>query len=490
MKILEIQHAQISFGRFMSVKDVSMHIQHGEWVALIGNSGCGKSTLAMGILKLQNNADFNGEVLYHQQNLWSFNEAQMQQIRGHKIAMIFQEPMTSLNPLHTVGRQIAEVLKLNNKMVSKAAVSRLLKQVEIKEIRRVYKSYPHELSGGQRQRVMIAMALAGDPDLLIADEPTTALDVNVQAQILSLLKRLQHELGLAILFITHDLDIVRHLADRVYVMKHGRIVGHELPIHRPIIRYTSSGAKHQEPALIVKELSVNYGDKQAVKNVKFHVMPAHTVAIVGESGCGKSSLAQAVARLIDAQGQVFVNGIDFMKVSGIQLRQMRSNIQMVFQDPAGSLNPRMTVADIIGEGLKIQGVKNIREQVIKILQDVQLPDFLMNRYVHELSGGQRTRVALARALILKPKVLILDEVTSSLDIYMQNKLIRLLCQIQKEYKLAYVFISHDMKAVRAMADFIMVMKDGRFVERGLARQILQSPKHPYTQQLISASFLH
>lgn len=489
MSLLEIKNLRVRFENFMPVKSATMHIEAGELVALIGSSGSGKSTLAMSILKLQEDANVHGRIMFGGKNLAYFSEQKMRTIRGKKIAMIFQEPMSSLNPLHTVAKQIGEVLKMTGQPVTKQAVLDLLMQVELNDIERIYKSYPHELSGGQRQRVMIAMALAGKPELLIADEPTTALDVTVQAQILALLKRLQKKLNLAILFITHDLDVVGKIADRVYLMKQGKIVTTNMPEKvYPWIRHTPHQTK-QPPVIDVKNLNVFYHRFHAVQDVSFSVQAGRTVGIVGESGSGKSSLAQGLMRLIDATGQVLINGQDFFDLSGRLLRQARSHIQMVLQDPASSLNPRMMVADIVGEGLKIRKEKNIEEKVVEILQLVGLSPRLMNRYPHALSGGQRTRVALARALILRPSVLVLDEVTSSLDVQTQRQLIKLLTMLQKELKLAYIFISHDMKVVRSLSDDILVMKDGCVVEQGFAGKLFNHPSHPYTKRLLQDSFI-
>lgn len=489
MSLLNIKKMRVSFGSFMPVKGVSLSVECGEFVALVGASGSGKSTVAMNILRLQDNVRIKGQIFFRRKNILCMNDDKLRQLRASKIAMIFQEPMTSLNPLHTAGAQIAEVLKINHLPVSKEIVCALLRQVDLTDTERIYKAYPHELSGGQRQRVMIAMALAGKPDLLIADEPTTALDVSVQAQILDLLKRLQKELKLAILFITHDLDIVRAIADRVYVMQYGKITSTQMPSPmRPWIRHTPY-VRGQKPAIEVNGLSVFYQKFQAVKDVHFKVMPSQTVAVVGESGSGKSSLAQGLVRLIAATGTVKINDMDFFALSGKELRTARSNIQMVLQDPASSLNPRMMIADIVGEGLKVQGLKDTLPAVKETLKSVGLSDDIVNRYPHELSGGQRTRVALARALILKPSILVLDEVTSSLDVKTQRQLIRLLTDLQKRFNLAYIFISHDMKAVQALSDYVLVMKDGKVIEQNFASRIFNTPKNDYTKQLLKASFI-
>lgn len=489
MNLLEIRALRVKFKRFTPVKGVSLAIKSGELVALVGGSGSGKSTLAMSILRLQDEATLSGEIVFKGQDLVPMKEEELNQIRGKKIATIFQEPMTSLNPLHTVGAQIMEALELHTQNASKQKVLELLHQVELKDTQRIYQAYPHELSGGQRQRVMIAMALAAGPDLLIADEPTTALDVSVQAQILTLLKNLQQKLGLAILFITHDLNIVRKIADRVYVMKYGRVISTRTPkdteqvIRKPFL------SADKAPVITVQNLSVFYHTFRAVQEVSFSLKAGQTLGIVGESGSGKSSLGQGLMRLIFATGSVHVRGQDFFALKGKTLREARGHIQMVLQDPASSLNPRMMVETIVGEGLIVRGEKNITDKIIATLKSVGLEQNVMRRYPHELSGGQRTRVALARALILNPAVLVLDEVTSSLDIYTQHQLMQLLVDLQAELGLAYIFISHDMKTIRAMSDFVMVMKDGKVVEYAPVQEIFTHPNNSYTRSLIGASFL-
>lgn len=489
MNLLEIRTLRVKFKRFTPVKGVSLAIKSGELVALVGGSGSGKSTLAMSILRLQDEATLSGEIVFKGQDLVPMKEEELNQIRGKKIAMIFQEPMTSLNPLHTAGAQIMEALELHTQNASKQKVLELLHQVELKDTERIYHSYPHELSGGQRQRVMIAMALAAGPDLLVADEPTTALDVSVQVQILTLLKNLQQKLGLAILFITHDLNIVRKIADRVYVMKYGRVISTRTPkdteqvIRKPFL------SDSQTPVITVQNLSVFYHTFRAVQGVSFSLKAGQTLGIVGESGSGKSSLGQGLMRLISATGSVYVRGQDFFALQGRALREERGHIQMVLQDPASSLNPRMMVETIVGEGLIVRGEKNITDKIIATLKSVGLEQNVMRRYPHELSGGQRARVALARALILNPAVLVLDEVTSSLDIYTQHQLMQLLVDLQAELGLAYIFISHDMKTIRTMSDFVMVMKDGQMVEYAPVQEIFSRPNNSYTRSLIGASFL-
>lgn len=493
MNILEIKKLWVRFQKFSVVRGVSLAVKEGEFVALVGSSGSGKSTLAHAILQLNPAVRCDGEIFYKRQNLLGLSEDKLRLIRGSKIAMIFQEPMTSLNPLHTIGKQLMEIFTIHGETGTRKQIMDLLKLVELQDIDRIYHSFPHELSGGQRQRVMIAMALAGKPDILIADEPTTALDVCVQAQILRLLKVLQQKLGLAVLFITHDLDIVRKTADRVYVMRSGQIVATKLPEAEqiPIRTIIESDEK---PVLSVRNLSVHYGTFEAVQSVSFRICSGQTVGIIGESGSGKSSLVQGLMRLIPAKGQVLLNEQDFFTLKGKVLTQARSQIQMVLQDPAGSLNPRFNVRQIVEEGLQVHFQNLSREErfqrIKTILKAVDLKLDILERYPHELSGGQRARVALARVLVLNPKVLVLDEVTSSLDIKTQKQLIDLLQRLQKKYKLVYIFISHDMKIIRQMSDYILVMKSGRVVEQGRADNMLTHPRRDYTKQLIKAGLLH
>ncbi len=493
MNILEIKNLWVRFQKFAAVRGVSLAVKPGEFVALIGNSGSGKSTVAHAVLRLNPAAAYDGEIYYKRQDLLKFTEEKLRTIRGAKIAMIFQEPMTSLNPLHTVGKQISEALILHGEAARRESVIELLKLVELPDAERIYEAFPHELSGGQRQRVMIAMALAGKPDILIADEPTTALDVCVQAQILELLKVLQQKLGLAILFITHDLDIVRKMADRLYVMRSGQVIATRLPpVEKSAVRTFVPAA--ESPVLTVKDLSVCYGSFEAVQPVSFKLYEGQTLGIIGESGSGKSSLAQGLMRLVSAGGEVQLNGLDFFKLKGKDLVRARSQIQMVLQDPASSLSPRQTIREIVEEGLLVHLPKLSKEERFKkvkaVLKAVDLRLDIVDRYPHEISGGQKTRVALARVLILNPKVLVLDEVTSSVDLNTQKQLVELLLRVQKKYKLVYVFISHDMKIIRAMSDMLIVMKSGRVVEQGPAQRIIESPKREYTKTLVKAGLLH
>ena len=489
MNLLEIQDLTVRLKGIIPVRGVSLAVKEGEFIGLVGSSGSGKSTLAMSVLRLQSEARITGRILFDKKDLMKMSETKLNTIRGSQIGMIFQEPMLSLNPLHTAGRQIMEVLKYHTKEASTKKVLDLLRLVEIQDAERVYRAYPHELSGGQRQRVMIAMALAGGPRLLIADEPTTALDVTVQAQILTLLKTLQKKLNLSILFITHDLDIVRRLANRVYVMKFGRIIATRLPPKEKELKYRHKPQSDRTPSLSVQNLSVYYGKLKAADNISFNLYPARTLGLVGESGSGKSTIAKALVRLIPAKGQAILNGRDFFTLKGKDLLDARSRIQMVFQDAASSLNPRIQIGSLIAEGWQLHHKGDFTEAIEKALKSVGLNPNLATRYPHELSGGQRTRIALACVLILKPSVLILDEVTSSLDVDTQDQLMTLLIDLQKKYNLSYLFISHDMKAVRRMSDDVLVLKESQMVEYAPADEIFHHPKHPYTKQLLKDSFM-
>lgn len=489
--LLEIKNLYVSFKTFQAVKGVSIAVKPGEFVALIGNSGSGKSTVAQSILRLHRNASYKGDIYLKKTNLMKLSEKELQQVRGKKIGMIFQEPMTSLNPLHMAGAQIMEVLKLHHMKATKEEVFRLLELVELKDYERIYASYPHMLSGGQRQRVMIAMALAANPFLLIADEATTALDVTVQAEILSLLKRLQKKLKLAILFITHDQSIVRKMANRVYVMKSGMVVSTKMPFVSKI-RTKPFEQGEGAPLLDVQNIEVSYGAFKAVQNVSFSLKKKQTLGIVGESGAGKSSLIQALMRLIPAKGKVLIEGEDFLSLKGKALFKKRADIQMVMQDPAGSLNPRLTVFDIVQEGLKIHFPKlKSKERIFlveEVLEAVGLnPSLLLSRYPHELSGGQKARVALARVLILKPKILILDEVMASLDKNTQGKLKQLLFKLQEKYQFICLIITHDMGIVQSMSDYVLVMKSGIVEEYGPVEEVFLNPQSIYTKTLLKAS---
>lgn len=489
--LLEIKDLRVHFDSFSPVRGVSLAVKAGEIVALVGNSGSGKSSLGMALLKLQEGVKLSGSILFNRQELVGMSEEEIRSVRGSKIAIIFQEPMSSLNPLHKVGKQILEVLALHTHQATKQRVYELLRLVELNDIERIYESYPHMLSGGQRQRIMIAMALAGNPDLLIADEPTTALDVTVQRQILTLLKTIQQKLGLAILFITHDLDLVRAFADRVYVMKFGKIIATRVPDKKEEPARTILSLK-ETLLLDVRNLHVAYGNFVAVNNISFCLNKGRNLGVVGESGSGKTSLGLGLVRLIKSSGQIQLLGERFDLLNGSKLRTARARMQMVFQDPASALNPRMSVADLVQEGLKIHRplLKSAErlEQVADTLKAVGLKKEIMNRYPHELSGGQRTRVMLARALILKPEILILDEITAALDIYTQRNILGLLNELQAQTGVSYIFITHDMNVVRQMCDDVMVMYQGKVVEQGKCSDILNRPEQEYTRTLLQASF--
>ena len=450
MKLLNVRHLTVHLPTFDPVKSVTFNINRGECVALIGPSGCGKTTIANAILRLQNHTKMEGHIFFHNQDLVALSEEQLRPLRGDKIAMIFQEPMTSLNPLQTIMSQILEALKLHHNTPTKHHVKELLELVDLIPTRRIAHSYPHQLSGGQRQRAMIAMALAGNPQLLIADEPTTALDSQTQRQIVALLKRLQHDLNLAILFISHDIEVVQSIANRVYVMQHGRIISTKAPKPTQLMPPDKSTLTAQT-VLTVQNLNIQYGDLEVVKNFNMTLHAGETIGLIGPSGSGKSSIGLALTRLIDATGSVLLNGQNFLTLKGNALKHARASIQMVFQDPFSSLNPRWTIKDIIMEGAKIHHLDHMADRLHQILSQVHLSPEILSRYPHELSGGQRVRVALARALILKPQVLILDEITTALDIHTQAHIVALLKQLQAEHHLAYLFISHDERVLKALA---------------------------------------
>lgn len=521
MKVLDINDLSMSFGPHEVVKHVSFSIEKGKTFALVGESGSGKSVTALSILQLLPfpAAHYpSGSIKLMDKEVIGKNHAVMQSLRGNSASMIFQEPMTSLNPLHTIEKQISEILFLHQGLNKKAAHSRcleLLALVAIPQPENRLNSYPHELSGGQRQRVMIAMALANEPDLLIADEPTTALDVTVQLQILELLKSLQAKLGMAILMITHDLNIVRHLADDVAVMQHGEIVESgsvERIFTDPQHDYTKTllDAEPQRdiPALISSEplLKVNdfkvwfplkkgllqrtYDHVKAVDGVSLQLHQGETLGIVGESGSGKSTLVRGLLRLINSEGDIYYNGTNLQGLDLTAMRVYRQSLQIVFQDPFGSLSPRMSVRQIISEGLEVQGQHSdaeIETAIQQALVDVALPTSSLDRYPHQFSGGQRQRIAIARALVLKPKILILDEPTSALDRTVQKQILDLLCQLQQQHQLSYIFITHDLSVVRAVSHRVLVLKAGKVVEEGETESVFNQPQQPYTQALLSAA---
>ena len=529
--LLKINNLSVSFNVdnkvYQAVKNLSLNIAQGEALGIVGESGSGKSVTALSILKLLPYPKAfhpSGEIFYKNKNILRSNEKELQKIRGNNISMIFQEPMTSLNPLHNIKKQITESLFIHKKLSNKEAENKaieLLDLVGFSDGKNRLNSYPHELSGGQKQRVMIAMALANDPDLLIADEPTTALDVTIQAQILNLLKKLQTKLKMSLIIITHDLTIVKNITDRVVVMTDGKIVESgktKLIFSKPKHSYTKKllasepkgkpvKIKSKNPLLSTKELKVWYPIKKgffkrttgfikAVNKVNINVFEGQTLGIVGESGSGKTTLGMAILRLIKSSGEInffqkkkklSINKFDFK-----QMKPLRSEIQVVFQDPFGSLSPRLSVKEIIGEGLEIHKKdlteKNREKLIIDTLRKVELDTTILNRYPHEFSGGQRQRIAIARVIVLKPRFLILDEPTSALDLSVQLQIVNLLKKLQKENNLGYIFISHDLRVVQSLAHQLIVLKNGKVVESGNANQIFKSPKQKYTKQLISAAF--
>ena len=519
--VLQVSNLRVAFGAAQAVKGVSFDIQRGQTVALVGESGSGKSVTALSTVSLLgSNARVQGSVTYNGEELVGMSERELMRIRGNDISFIFQEPMTSLNPLHTLERQLTESLALHQGVQGDEARERvldLLNKVGIRDAETRLGAYPHQLSGGQRQRVMIAMALANGPELLIADEPTTALDVTIQAQILELLAELKAREGLSLLFITHDLTIVRQFADRVCVMKDGEIVeaGRTAdvfgdPQHaytRKLLNAEPTGQPDPVPddAPTVAEterlkiwfpiqkgfLKRTVGYVKAVNEATLSVRAGETVGIVGESGSGKTTLALAIMRLIKSEHRISFLGRDIDGLRPRQMRPLRKDMQIVFQDPFGSLSPRMSVAQIVAEGLGVHGTdpgRNPRDMVAEILEEVGIDPGSMDRYPHEFSGGQRQRVAVARAMILRPKLVVLDEPTSALDMTVQSQIVDLLRGLQARYGLAYLFISHDLKVVRALSHKVMVMKQGDVVEAGSVAQIFEAPQSDYTRTLISAAF--
>ena len=509
-----------------AARNISFDIKKGETVALVGESGSGKTVSALSILRLlpyPSASHPSGEIIFEGKDLLRMKESEIRRVRGNRISIIFQEPMTSLNPLHTVEKQVSEVLKIHHGMSNTAARRRtleLLMKVGIRDPESRLGAYPHQLSGGQRQRVMIAMALANEPDLLIADEPTTALDVTIQAQILDLLKDLQRELGMALLLITHDLGIVRKMADRTCVMKDGEIVergpAEEIfaaPKHLYTKRLIEAEPKGHAPLMdetapVVLEadnLKVWFPIKQgilhrtvdnikAVDGVSFKLRAGQTLGIVGESGSGKTTLGLAILRLISSEGPIAYVGKRIDGFRSKDMRPLRKEMQVVFQDPYGSLSPRLSVGQIIEEGLLIQSPEmsraDRRERVSAALEEVGLKPEWQDRYPHEFSGGQRQRIAIARAVILQPHFLMLDEPTSALDVSVQAQIVDLLRDLQQKRGLAYLFISHDLKVMRALASYVIVMRNGVAVEEGLTAEIFGNPQTDYTKALLAAALDH
>ena len=524
MSLLEVNDLSISFrqdGRDVpAVRGVSFAVDRGETVALVGESGSGKSVTALSTVSLlPGAARVTGSVTYDGKQMVGASERDLRAVRGNDISFIFQEPMTSLNPLHTLEKQLRESLELHQGLVDDAARKRvveLLTVVGIRDVESRLSSYPHQLSGGQRQRVMIAMALANKPDILIADEPTTALDVTIQAQILELLAKVQREEGMGLLFITHDLTIVERIADKVCVMQGGEVVeagptadifgNPQHPYTKKLLSARPGGAPAPVPAgakpLVETDalrvwfpiqrgfLKRTVGHVKAVNAATLSVREGETLGIVGESGSGKTTLAMAVMRLIGSEGAIRFDGEDVLNWSTRVLRNRRADMQIVFQDPFGSLSPRMTCEQIISEGLGVHGNPDgrpIRELVAEVMTEVDLDPATMDRYPHEFSGGQRQRIAIARAMILRPKMVVLDEPTSALDMTVQVQIVDLLRRLQEKYRLAYLFISHDLAVVRAMSHEVAVMKDGDIVEHGSAREIFESPKTDYARTLLNAA---
>ena len=524
MSVLHVSDLNVRFvqdGQIIhAVRGVSFSVAAGETVALVGESGSGKSVTALATLSLLTDAaQVTGSVQFDGIEVIGAQQGLLQELRGNEISFIFQEPMSSLNPLHSIEKQLTESLTLHQGLSGGAARARvisLLEKVGILDGESRLGAYPHQLSGGQRQRVMIAMALANGPKLLIADEPTTALDVTIQAQILKLLNDLKKSEGLSLLFITHDLGIVRAIADRVCVMQNGQIVEHAETaalFNYPQHPYTKTllvaepkatppkPASKGVPILETEDLRVWYpiqrglfrrtvGHVQAVNRASIAVRPGETLGIVGESGSGKSTLALAILRLVASQGKIYFQGKEISNLSSQEMRTLRRDIQVVFQDPFGSLSPRMTVEEIIAEGLKVhqsQDKARHHELVAQMMREVGLDPAAMTRYPHEFSGGQRQRVAIARAMVLRPKLLVLDEPTSALDMTVQVQIVDLLRDLQAKHGLAYIFISHDLRVVRALANHLIVMKEGDIVEEGPAHAVFESPKAEYTKALLAAA---
>jgi microcin C transport system ATP-binding protein len=531
MSLLEVRDLSVTFGGWRAappveaVKRASFILDRGETLALVGESGSGKSVTALSILQLlpypaashtpESSIRFAGEEMVRAP------PARLRQVRGNRIAIIFQEPMTSLNPLHTLEKQVAETLLIHKHMSGSAARERtleLLHLVGLRDAENRLGAYPHQLSGGQRQRVMIAMAIANEPDILIADEPTTALDVTIQAQILKLMRELKDRLGMALLLITHDLGIVRHMAERVCVMTQGEIVEQGAtdqvfarPQHSYTRRLLAAEPKGKVPPADPAAPTIVEGERvkvwfpirrglfrriqgyvKAVDGVSLAVRAGSTLGVVGESGSGKTTLGLALLRLLDAEGGIRFAGNDIAHEPQRRLRPLRREMQVVFQDPYSSLSPRLSIAQIVGEGLRVHNLADDdaerRRLIEETLAEVGLDPAAADRYPHEFSGGQRQRVAIARALVLKPRFIVLDEPTSALDMSVQAQIVDLLRELQARYGLAYLFISHDLKVVRAMAHEILVMKDGEIVESGTTERVMDAPEHPYTRALMAAAF--
>ena len=526
--LLSIRNLSVNFdvpgAPVRAVHNISFDIARGETLALVGESGSGKSVTALSVMQLlpyPKASHPTGSIKFRGAELVGAPQVELQSIRGDRVGMIFQEPITSLNPVHTIEKQVREVLLLHKGFsiaAARARVLELLDLVGIRDAEQRLTAYPHELSGGQRQRVMIAMALANEPDLLIADEPTTALDVTIQAQILRLLAKLQSDFGMAMLFITHDLGIVSKLANRVCIMKDGEIVEEgqtsavfSSPSHeytKRLVEAEPSGIKSQisgEPNIVLsgEDVRVWFPIKKgllrrtvdhikAVDGISFTVRQGETVGVVGESGSGKTTLGMALLRLERSKGNIYFKGRNIQNLSSSEMQPLRRELQVVFQDPFGSLSPRMSVGQIIEEGLKVHGLgetqSNRDKMVVEVLEEVELNPASRHRYPHEFSGGQRQRIAIARAIVLKPKFIVLDEPTSALDRSVQAQIVDLLRRIQLEHDLAYMFISHDLRVVKALSDYVFVLRAGKVMEQGPTAQLFDNPEHPYTRALMAAAF--
>jgi microcin C transport system ATP-binding protein len=528
--LLRVRDLSVTFdvgrGRvFTAVDRVSFELRKGETLALVGESGSGKSVTALSVLQLLPyplaKHPAGSSILFRGEELVGAPEGRLRGVRGNRIAMIFQEPMTSLNPLHTIEKQIGETLQIHKGLSGSAARARIVELLRLvglgAQAEKRLDAFPHQLSGGQRQRVMIAMALANEPDLLIADEPTTAVDVTIQAQLLKLLRELQERMGMAMLFITHDLGIVRKLAHRVCVMQQGKIVEaggvaevFDAPKHdytRHLLEAEPKGDPAPPPPDARTIIAANdvrvwfpikagvfrgtVGHVKAVDGVDVTLKEGHTLGVVGESGSGKTTLGLALLRLESSTGAIEFDGRQIQGLRAGEMRPLRREMQIVFQDPYGSLSPRFSIGEIIEEGLKIHGIGSEDEReamIVEALREVRLDPETRHRYPHEFSGGQRQRVAIARALVLKPRFMVLDEPTSALDMSVQAQIVDLLRELQEKHRLAYMFISHDLRVVRALADEVMVLKDGKVVERGSRAQIFEAPREPYTRALMAAAF--
>lgn len=528
--LLSIESLSVEFGYGLQpytrvVDEVSLSVGVGEKLALVGESGSGKSVTALSILQLHDRSQSryaSGRILFEGNNLLDYNESQMRKVRGRDIAMIFQEPMTAFNPVYRIGEQLIEPLLIHeglDRITARQRVIELLDRTGIIDPHKRIDAFPHMLSGGQRQRAMIAMALACKPKLLIADEPTTALDVTIQVQILELLEDLQRDFGMSVLMITHDLNMVRRFADRICVMQQGRLVeensmedlfkqpAHEYTIHLLNSQPESLGVENEsiaagDPLLSAQHVKCYFpvkagffnkhvGDIKAVDDISVDLGKGETLGIVGESGSGKTTLGMCLLRLQDCEGHISFENHDLQHKSQRELRSLRKNFQIVFQDPFSSLSPRMTIEQIVGEGLKAHQPELSSEQyyarILKAMNEVGLDGDMLSRYPHEFSGGQRQRIAIARVIILEPKLILLDEPTSALDVSVQKQVLALLRDLQKKHNISYLFITHDLRVIRAMAHRVMVMKAGKLIEAGQTEDLFNQPKNDYTRTLLSAS---